>query len=145
MEKENIFLIVGSIFVAWFYSILQFLKIDVVQVLVLVSIFVISMIIGTFRTLSLKEDMRAFVCSDLLAKTLMLFIPFIFALESKVILPFEYFVDYSFAFLTLGEILTIMVSIQSIKNKTPYKGVDIYNLGLKKLQKIIIKTLKLGN
>ena len=141
MEREyNLFLFIGS--VAWFYSSINFLGIEDIQVFALLIIFIVSMVAGFLKTLALKEEIRNFVCSDLLSKTLMLFIPFVFALEAKMLEAFKFFVDYSFAFLTLGEILAIMISIQSIKTRTPIKELDIYNMGIKKLQDFIIRHLK---
>lgn len=143
MEREyNLFLFIGSGAVAWFYSSINFLGIKDIQVFALLIIFIISMVAGFLKTLALKEEVRSFVCSDLLSKTLMLFIPFVFAIEAKMLEVFKFFVDYSFAFLTLGEILAIMISIQSIKTRTPIKELDIYNMGIKKLQDFIIRHLK---
>ena len=55
MEREyNLFLFIGSGFVAWFYSSINFLGIKDIQVFALLIIFVISMVAGFLKTLALK-------------------------------------------------------------------------------------------
>ncbi len=141
-RDSNAFLIIGSCIVAWFYASINYLGIKDVQVYALLFIFFVSMFAGFLKTLALKEEVGAFVCSELLSKTLMLSIPFVFALEAKILEAFKFFVDYSFAFLTLGEILAIMINIQSIKTRTPIKELDIYNLAIKKVQGFVLRHFK---
>ena len=143
LERDsNLFLFLGSGLVAWFYSSITYLGIKDVQVFALLFIFFISMVSGFLKTLALKVEIGVFVCTELLSKTLMLSIPFVFALEAKILEAFKFFVDYSFAFLTLGEILAIMINIQSIKTKTPIKELDIYNLAIKKVQGFVLRHLR---
>lgn len=145
-EKEsNLVLMVGSAVVAWFYASIEYLGIKDIQVYALLFIFFISTLSGFLKTLALKEELQGFLCSDLLSKALMVSIPFVFALEAKILEPFRFFVDYSFAFLTLGEILAIMINIQSIKSRTPINDLDIYNLAIKKMRDFIVRHLKLEN
>ncbi|HED5364314.1 TPA: phage holin family protein [Campylobacter jejuni] len=142
-NDANNFLIVGSFSLAIFYQILAYLGISTAQVLTLFLIFMFSGLVGFLRTFALNENLKAYIFSDLLAKTLLLFIPFIVAMIAKNITALYIFVDYVFSFLILGELLSILVNIQSIKTRKPIQEIDFYNIFVDKIKQISLKFLKI--
>ncbi|ENL6798464.1 hypothetical protein AB5Q79_001581 [Campylobacter jejuni] len=142
-NNANDFLIVGSFSLAIFYQILAYLGISTAQVLTLFLIFIFSGLVGFLRTFALNENLKAYIFSDLLAKTLLLFIPFIVAMIAKNITALYIFVDYVFSFLILGELLSILVNIQSIKTRKPIQEIDFYNIFVDKIKQISLKFLKI--
>ncbi|ALW15597.1 phage holin family protein [Campylobacter jejuni] len=142
-NNANDFLIVGSFSLAIFYQILAYLGISTAQVLTLFLIFMFSGLVGFLRTFALNENLKAYIFSDLLAKTLLLFIPFIVAMIAKNITALYIFVDYVFSFLILGELLSILVNIQSIKTRKPIQEIDFYNIFVDKIKQISLKFLKI--
>lgn len=95
------------------------------------------------KTLALRKNFRNFLITDILSKTLMFFMPFILAIMAKQISVFYYLVDYSFSFLTIGEFLAFLISVQSIRKKEDIKEMDFYNLFIEKFKNIANKYLKL--
>lgn len=142
-NNANDFLIIGSFSLAIFYQILAYLGISTAQVLTLFLIFMFSGLVGFLKTFALNENLKAYIFSDLLAKTLLLFIPFIVAMIAKNITSLYIFVDYVFSFLILGELLAILVNIQSIKTRKPIQEIDFYNLFVDKVKQISLKFLKI--
>lgn len=145
VNKANPILIFGSGFLAGFYQLLAYLKIEEAQATTLVIVFAFSGLVGFVRTLSLNEGLRCFMVSDLLGKILMVFVPFLMALIAEYFHAFYLLVDYTFSFLIIGEFISILVSIQSIKSQKKIESVDFYNLFVDKVKQMAIKTLRLEN
>ncbi|EAK5585049.1 hypothetical protein DU721_06660 [Campylobacter lari] len=133
-NSANIALFGGSFILAFFFQFLAYTGIKEAQAFTLFVIFIFSAIVGFCRTLALNESVKAYTFSDLLSKFLMLGIPFMFALGAKQIDALYYFVDYSFSFLILGEILSVMINIQCIKTRKAIAEVDIYNIAVEKIK-----------
>lgn len=142
-SNANNILFGGSVILALFYQFMAYLGIETAQVMTLVVVFCFSGVVGIMRTLALKEHLKGYLVSDLLSKVLMIFIPFIFALVAKNISALYILVDYSFSFLILGELLAILVGIQSIKQKKSIQELDVYNLFIDKFKLIVLKFLKM--
>ncbi|AJC87790.1 hypothetical protein [Campylobacter insulaenigrae] len=138
----NTLLFSGSAIMAFFYQSLAFLGINTAQVITLLAIFTFSAIVGFFKTLTFSDSLRVYMLGDLLAKTLLLGVPFIFALGAKQISALYYFVDYSFSFLILGEILTIVINIQAIRTRKKIEEVDIYNVFVEKMKRFTSKIIE---
>lgn len=142
-SNANNILFGGSVILALIYQLMAYLGIETAQVITLLIVFCFSGVVGIIRTLTLKEHLKGYLASDLLSKALMMFIPFIFALVAKNISVLYVLVDYSFSFLILGELLAILVGIQSIKQKKPIQELDVYNLFVDKFKLIVLKFLKM--
>lgn len=142
-NNANNVLVAGSFVLAVFYQILAYLGVSTAQVFTLFFIFTFSGIVGFLKTFVLNENLKAYMISDLLAKTLLLFVPFIVAMIAKNITALYIFVDYVFSFLILGELLAILVNIQSIKTRKPIQEIDFYNLFVDKVKQISLKFLKI--
>lgn len=142
-NNANNVLITGSFVLAVFYQILAYLGVSTAQVFTLFFIFTFSGIVGFLKTFALNENLKAYMISDLLAKTLLLFVPFIVAMIAKNITALYIFVDYVFSFLILGELLAILVNIQSIKTRKYIQEIDFYNLFVDKVKQISLKFLKI--
>lgn len=142
-NNANNVLVTGSFVLAVFYQILAYLGVSTAQVITLFFIFIFSGIVGFLKTFALNENLKAYIISDLLAKTLLLFVPFIVAMIAKNITALYIFVDYVFSFLILGELLAILVNIQSIKTRKPIQEIDFYNLFVDKVKQISLKFLKI--
>ncbi|EDK9115192.1 hypothetical protein GHK77_08940 [Campylobacter jejuni] len=142
-NNANNLLVTGSFVLAVFYQILSYLGVSTAQVFTLFFIFMFSGIVGFLKTFALNENLKAYIISDLLAKTLLLFVPFIVAMIAKNITALYIFVDYVFSFLILGELLAILVNIQSIKTRKPIQEIDFYNLFVDKVKQISLKFLKI--
>lgn len=142
-NNANNLLVTGSFVLAVFYQILSYLGVSTAQVITLFFIFMFSGIVGFLKTFALNENLKAYMISDLLAKTLLLFVPFIVAMIAKNITSLYIFVDYVFSFLILGELLAILVNIQSIKTRKPIQEIDFYNLFVDKVKQISLKFLKI--
>ncbi|QGK89715.1 hypothetical protein [Campylobacter phage DA10] len=142
-NKANNVLVTGSFVLMVFYQILAYLGVSTAQVITLFFIFMFSGIVGFLKTFVLNENLREYIISDLLAKTLLLFVPFIVAMIAKNITALYIFVDYVFSFLILGELLAILVNIQSIKTRKPIQEIDFYNLLVDKVKQISLKFLKI--
>ncbi|WP_342251688.1 hypothetical protein [Campylobacter jejuni] len=142
-NNANNVLITGSFVLAVFYQILAYLGVSTAQVFTLFFIFTFSGIAGFLKTFALNENLKAYIISDLLAKTLLLFVPFIVAMIAKNITALYIFVDYVFSFLILGELLAILVNIQSIKTRKHIQEIDFYNLFVDKVKQISLKFLKI--
>ncbi|EAL7532937.1 hypothetical protein DUZ16_06340 [Campylobacter jejuni] len=142
-NNANNLLVTGSFVLAVFYQILSYLGVSTAQVFTLFFIFMFSGIVGFLKTFALNENLREYIISDLLAKTLLLFVPFIVAMIAKNITALYIFVDYVFSFLILGELLAILVNIQSIKTRKPIQEIDFYNLFVDKVKQISLKFLKI--
>ncbi|EPE0650330.1 hypothetical protein ACSFW4_001723 [Campylobacter jejuni] len=142
-NNANNILVTGSFVLAIIYQILSYLGVSTAQVVTLFFIFMFSGIVGFLKTFALNENLREYIISDLLAKTLLLFVPFIVAMIAKNITALYIFVDYVFSFLILGELLAVLVNIQSIKTRKPIQGIDFYNLFVDKVKQISLKFLKI--
>ncbi|EFN2966689.1 hypothetical protein HKV71_000891 [Campylobacter coli] len=142
-NNANNLLVTGSFVLAVFYQILAYLGVSTAQVVTLFFIFIFSGIVGFLKTFALNENLKAYIISDLLAKTLLLFVPFIIAMIAKNITALYIFVDYVFSFLILGELLSILVNIQSIKTRKPIQEIDFYNLLVDKVKQVSLKFLKI--
>lgn len=142
-NNANNVLVTGSFVLAVLYQILSYLGVSTAQVFTLFFIFMFSGIVGFLKTFALNENLKAYIISDLLAKTLLLFVPFIVAMIAKNITALYIFVDYVFSFLILGELLAILVNIQSIKTRKPIQEIDFYNLFVDKVKQISLKFLKI--
>ncbi|EEA8775479.1 hypothetical protein G3832_001360 [Campylobacter jejuni] len=142
-NNVNNVLVAGSFVLAILYQILSYLGVSTAQVFTLFFIFMFSGIVGFLKTFALNENLKAYIISDLLAKTLLLFVPFIVAMIAKNITALYIFVDYVFSFLILGELLVILVNIQSIKTRKPIQEIDFYNLFVDKVKQISLKFLKI--
>ncbi|EME3314769.1 hypothetical protein VSW09_001678 [Campylobacter jejuni] len=142
-NNANNLLVTGSFVLTVFYQILSYLGVSTAQVVTLFFIFTFSGIVGFLKTFALNENLKAYIISDLLAKTLLLFVPFIIAMIAKNITALYIFVDYVFSFLILGELLAILVNIQSIKTRKPIQEIDFYNLFVDKVKQISLKFLKI--
>lgn len=142
-NNANNVLVTGSFVLTVFYQILSYLGVSTAQVFTLFFIFMFSGLVGFLKTFALNESLKAYIISDLLAKTLILFVPFIVAMIAKSITDLYIFVDYVFSFLILGELLAILVNIQSIKTRKPIQEIDFYNIFIEKFKKIASKYLKI--
>ncbi|EAH9758452.1 hypothetical protein EY869_08260 [Campylobacter coli] len=142
-NNANNVLVTGSFVLAVLYQILSYLGVSTAQVFTLFFIFMFSGIVGFLKTFALNENLKAYIISDLLAKTLLLFVPFIIAMIAKNITALYIFVDYVFSFLILGELLAILVNIQSIKTRKPIQEIDFYNLFVDRVKQISLKFLKI--
>lgn len=142
-NNGNNVLVTGSFVLSVIYQILSYLGVSTAQVFTLFFIFMFSGIVGFLKTFALNENLKSYIISDLLAKTLLLFVPFIVAMIAKNINALYIFVDYVFSFLILGELLAILVNIQSIKTRKPIQEIDFYNLFVDKVKKILLKFLKI--
>ncbi|WP_181450961.1 hypothetical protein [Helicobacter valdiviensis] len=143
-EKSNIFLIFGSGVLAVFFQIIAYLGISSAQVYALLVAFAFSGFAGFVKTISFREDLKAFICFDVTSKTLSLFIPFIVAFGAKTIPSLYIFVDYCFSFLILGEILSFLICIQALRTRNKeIKELDIYNLAINKFKDFVSRHLKL--
>ncbi|EGC6704051.1 hypothetical protein H9W57_001046 [Campylobacter jejuni] len=142
-NNANNLLVTGSFVLAVFYQILSYIGVSTAQVITLFFIFMFSGIVGFLKTFALNENLKAYIISDLLAKTLLLFVPFIVAMVAKNITALYIFVDYVFSFLILGELLSILINIQSIKTRKPIQEIDFYNLFVDKVKQISLKFLKI--
>lgn len=142
-NNANNVLITGSFVLAVFYQILAYLGVSTAQVFTLFFIFTFSGIVGFLKTFALNENLKYYIISDLLAKTLLLFVPFIVAMIAKNITALYIFVDYVFSFLILGELLAILINIQSIKMRKPMQEIDFYNLFVDRVKQISLKFLKI--
>ncbi|MDE5603841.1 MAG: hypothetical protein K2I71_08035, partial [Helicobacter sp.] len=114
-EKSNAVLFLGSGGLALFFQITHYLGISEAQVYALLFVFFFSGFAGFIKTISFRENLRAFVCFDITSKALSLFVPFVVAFGAKSIPALYIFVDYCFSFLILGEILSILICIQRLK------------------------------
>lgn len=142
-NNANSVLVAGSFVLAIFYQILSYLGISTAQVFTLFFIFMFSGLVGFLKTFALNGSLKAYMISDLLAKVLLLFLPFIVAMIAKNMTAFNIFVDYVFSFLILGELLEILVNIQRIKTRKPIQEIDFYNIFIEKFKKIASKYLKI--
>ncbi|EOI0394293.1 hypothetical protein ACMF0F_001394 [Campylobacter jejuni] len=142
-NNGNNVLVTGSFVLAVIYQILSYLGVSTAQVFTLFFIFMFSGIVGFLKTFALNENLKSYIISDLLAKTLLLFVPFIVAMIAKNITALYIFVDYVFSFLILGELLAILINIQSIKTRKPIQEIDFYNLFVDKVKQISLKFLKI--
>ncbi|EAJ2421267.1 hypothetical protein C2P33_09575 [Campylobacter jejuni] len=142
-NNTNVILFAGSAILAFFYQFLAYFKIETAQVIVLLIVFSFSGIASMIKTLALRKNFRNFLITDILSKTLMFFVPFILAIMAKQISVFYYLVDYSFSFLTIGEFLAFLISVQSVRKKEDIKEMDFYNLFIEKFKNIANKYLKL--
>ncbi|EFS3668863.1 hypothetical protein JHI36_001087 [Campylobacter jejuni] len=142
-NNANNVLVTGSFVLAVLYQILSYLGVSTAQVFTLFFIFMFSGIVGFLKTFALNENLKAYIIGDLLAKTLLLFVPFIIAMIAKNITALYIFVDYVFSFLILGELLAILINIQSIKTRKPIQEIDFYNLFVDKVKQISLKFLKI--
>ncbi|EGT1666663.1 hypothetical protein I3I24_000923 [Campylobacter jejuni] len=142
-NNANNVLVTGSFVLAVLYQILSYLGVSTAQVFTLFFIFMFSGIVGFLKTFALNENLKAYIISDLLAKTLLLFVPFIIAMIAKNITDLYIFVDYVFSFLILGELLAILINIQSIKTRKPIQEIDFYNLFVDRVKQISLKFLKI--
>ncbi|EFB5611806.1 hypothetical protein HGM08_001770 [Campylobacter jejuni] len=142
-NNANNVLVTGSFVLAIIYQTLSYLGVSTAQVFTLFFVFMFSGIVGFLKTFALNENLKAYIISDLLAKTLLLFVPFIVAMIAKNITALYIFVDYVFSFLILGELLVILVNIQSIKTRKPIQEIDFYNLFVDKVKQISLKFLKI--
>ncbi|EAL3818979.1 hypothetical protein C1Z70_07510 [Campylobacter jejuni] len=142
-NNANNLLVTGSFVLAVLYQILSYLGVSTAQVFTLFFIFMFSGIVGFLKTFALNENLKAYIISDLLAKTLLLFVPFIVAMIAKNITALYIFVDYVFSFLILGELLAILINIQSIKTRKPIQEIDFYNLFVDRVKQISLKFLKI--
>lgn len=142
-NNANNVLVTGSFVLAVFYQILAYLGVSTAQVITLFFIFIFSGIVGFLKTFALNENLKAYIISDLLAKTLLLFVPFIVAMIAKNITALYIFVDYVFSFLILGELLAILINIQSIKTRKPIQEIDFYNILVDKVKQVSLKFLKI--
>lgn len=142
-NNANNVLVTGSFILTVFYQILAYLGVSTAQVVTLFFIFMFSGIVGFLKTFALNENLREYIISDLLSKTLLLFVPFITAMIAKNITALYIFVDYVFSFLILGELLAILVNIQSIKTRKPIQEIDFYNLLVDKVKQVSLKFLKI--
>ena len=142
-NNANSVLVAGSFVLTIFYQILSYLGISDAQVFTLAFMFMFSGLVGFLKTFALNESLKAYIISDLLAKVLLLFVPFIVAMIAKNITVLYIFVDYVFSFLILGELLAILVNIQSIKTRKPIQEIDFYNIFIEKFKKIASKYLKI--
>lgn len=143
LNKSNTILFFGSCCLAFFYQLLAYLKIEEAQAITLVMIFSFSGLVGFIRTLALNEGLRCFMVSDLLGKILMVFVPFLMAFIAEYFHAFYLLVDYTFSFLIIGEFISILVCIQSIKSQKKIESVDFYNLFVNKVKQMAIKALRL--
>lgn len=142
-ERSNAALFLGSGVLAMFFQIIAYLGISSAQVYALLFVFCFSGFAGLVKVISFRENLRAFICFDITSKGLSLFVPFIIALASKGIPSIHIFVDYCFSFLIIGEILSILICIQSLKTRNKdIKEVDIYNLFIQKLKESLARYLK---
>ncbi|HED4927819.1 TPA: hypothetical protein R4762_001640 [Campylobacter jejuni] len=142
-NNANNVLVTGSFVLAVLYQSLSYLGVSTAQVFTLFFIFMFSGIVGFLKTFALNENLKSYIISDLLAKTLLLFVPFIVAMIAKNITALYIFVDYVFSFLILGELLAILVNIQSIKMRKPTQEIDFYNLFVDRVKQISLKFLKI--
>ena len=143
-ERSNAVLFLGSGGLALFFQIMHYLGISEAQVYALLFVFFFSGFAGFIKTISFRENLRAFVCFDITSKALSLFVPFVVAFGAKSIPTLYIFVDCCFSFLILGEILSILICIQRLKTRSKdIKEVDIYNLMIKKFQDFLAKHLKI--
>lgn len=142
-NNANSLLVNGSFVLTIFYQILSYLGISDAQVFTLFFIFMFSGLVGFLRTFALNECLRNYMISDLLAKVLLLFVPFIVAMIAKNITVLYIFVDYVFSFLILGELLEILVNIQRIKTRKAIQEIDFYNIFIDKIKHISLKFLKI--
>lgn len=142
-NNGNNVLVTGSFVLSVIYQILSYLGVSTAQVFTLFFIFMFSGIVGFLKTFVLNENLKSYIISDLLAKTLLLFVPFIVAMIAKNITALYIFVDYVFSFLILGELLAILINIQSIKTRKPVQEIDFYNLFVDKVKQISLKFLKI--
>lgn len=142
-NNANNVLVTGSFVLTVFYQILSYLGISTAQVFTLFLIFMFSGLVGFLKTFALNECLKNYMISDLLAKILMLFLPFIVAMISKNITALYIFVDYVFSFLILGELLEILVNIQRIKTRKPIQDIDFYNIFIDKFKHISLKFLRI--
>ena len=142
-DNANNFLFFGGIILSAFFQIIAYLGISNAQVYGLFVVFFISGMVGLIKTISFREDLRAFIAFDVTSKGLSLFIPFAVAFGAKIIPSIFVFVDYCFSFLILGEILSILIHIQALRTRNPeIKEIDIYNLAIKRVRELISKMLK---
>lgn len=142
-NNANSVLVAGSFVLAIFYHILSYLGISDAQVFTLFFIFMFSGLVGFLKTFALNESLKAYMISDLLAKVLLLFLPFIVAMIAKNMTAFNIFVDYVFSFLILGELLEILVNIQRIKTRKAIQEIDFYNIFIDKIKHLSLKFLKI--
>ena len=143
-DRSNAVLFLGSGGLALFFQITHYLGISEAQVYALLFVFFFSGFAGFIKTISFRENLRAFVCFDITSKALSLFVPFVVAFGAKSIPALYIFVDYCFSFLIFGEILSILICIQRLKTRNKdIKEVDIYNLMVKKFQDFLAKHLKI--
>lgn len=141
--QENTILIFGSGIMSLIYYGLDFLQISKEQVLSLIIIFSISSFISMFKHISLKLSILQFLIIELISKASLVIIPFVFAIAAVQVPVLYYFVDYVFSLIIIGEVLSILISIQSIRTRRLIDDVDLYNLFLLKFKKWIYKFLKL--
>lgn len=140
---HNFFLIAGSFFLAILYQILGFLGIEVLQVYTLFGMFCLSGIAGLVKQYVLDLPWGIYIKKDVAAKTLMMVLPFSIALAAKQINALYIFVDWAFSFLILGELLSIITSIQSSIKKQDIRDIDVYNLAIEKIKEIVVKRIHL--
>lgn len=141
--QENTALIYGSGALAFFYNILDYLHITEAQILSLSAIFLISSLVMMFKCLMLRLSIIQFFVMELISKFCLLFVPFVIAIGAKQIPALSYFVDYIFSLLIIGEIFTIMISIQSIRTRKFIDDVDFFNFFVIKFKAWIYKHFEL--
>lgn len=142
-SDHNFFLIAGSFFLAILYQILAFLGIQVLQVYTLFGMFCLSGIAGLVKQYVLDLPWGIYIKKDVVAKTLMMVLPFSIALAAKQINALYIFVDWAFSFLILGELLSVITSIQSVIKKQDIRDVDVYNLAIEKIKEVVLSRIKL--
>lgn len=143
VNNQNIILVTGSGVLTMLYNFISYLEISKEQILSLVAIFTISGIIGMFKYLVLRLSMTQFFIMECSSKLVLIFVPFVLAIGAKQVSVLYYFVDYIFSLLIVGEIFTILISIQSIRLRRLIDDVDFYNLFLHKFKGFIYTTFKL--
>lgn len=141
--QENMVLIYGSGALAFFYNFLDYLHITEAQVLSLSAIFLISSLVMMFKCLTLRLSMIQFFIMELVSKFCLIFVPFVIAIGAKQIPALNYLVDYVFSLLIIGEIFSIMISIQSIRTRKFIDDVDFFNFFIIKFKAFIYKHFEL--
>ena len=116
-EKTGVLIVFGGTFTTYLLASLDRLNIEPIQAFTLLIVFFLSSVIGLAKYKVLGLSIKEYLSSNILAKIFMIFIPFLVALISISIKAFHILVDLSFIVLIVEELVSFLISIQSIRTR----------------------------
>ena len=141
-EKTGVLIVFGGTFTTYLLASLDRLNIEPIQAFTLLIVFFLSSVIGLAKYKVLGLSIKEYLSSNILAKIFMIFIPFLVALISISIKAFHILVDLSFIVLIVEELVSFLISIQSIRTRQYIKEIAFYSILVNKVKQLSFKLLK---